>query len=606
MTGFDSFDRSPRVPPPTRPAASPPPPPRRRRSWWRRLLMALLVIGLGIVVLGVVGLFVFGPPMVVEPGTWVEVRFSPTYPDARPDRTGLRAALEPTVVSHQEVLDALERAHDDPRVTGVLLRAEGFAGAWAQANELREAIGRLRSRGKRVIAYANGLGTIDAHLASASERTVVSPEAVLLIGGVKADLLYLRRALDRIGVEVESVGVGEYKSAPEQFTADGSSAASREQIEALLDDVFETWSETMATARGITRTRWNMLVDRGLFDAEQALGLGLVDEVEDLEGLWMELGDPPVLGVLDYLIAAGRADGVDDATRIAIVHVTGTIVPGRSGDAAVGGAVAGAETVVERLEEAREDDRVRAVVLRVDSPGGSALASDLILRAVDRLRARKPVVVSMGGTAASGGYYVAMNADRIVADALSVTGSIGVFVLRPNVAGTYEELDITVERFQRGPNAGLFDVNRPWTPGQRAAVQELLDRFYDRFVARVAQGRGLDLDAAEAAAGGRVWSGRRALAAGLVDTLATRRDAIRIAADLAGIPASTRPRIVTFQPDPTVLDRALANLVLGDGTRGSWRAALGPWAEVVAGAHEFAALADGRPQYAMPWRLRVR
>jgi protease-4 len=348
-----------------------------------------------------------------------------------------------------------------------------------------------------------------------------------------------------------------------------------------------------------------MLVERGLHDAVACLEQGIVDRVEDRAGMLERLGDPTTVGVLDYLAAAGEREGVSDEVRIAVIHVAGTIVPGRATADPLAGDLAGSETIVRRLERAREDDRVRAVVLRVDSPGGSALASDLILREVERVRRTRPVVVSMAGTAASGGYYVGMSADRVFADPLSVTGSIGVFVLRPNFAGTFDQLDVNVETYTRGENAALFDPSRPWTAAQRALVQETLDRFYDRFVQRVADGRGLTVEEADAAARGRVWSGERALAAGLVDELGGQAEAIAAAADLAGIDPAVRPRIVTFQPTPGPLDRMLANLLSGERA-----ATLVPLpedlVEVGRAATRWTVLADGQPQFALPWSLRVR
>lgn len=587
------------------PRSSAPPPPRRRRTWWRRLLVLILVLVLAILGLGLISLVLFGPPAYVEPGSWLEVRFAATYPEERPDRTGLQAALRPTVVSHQEVLAALDRAAADDRIEGVVLRAEGFPGSWAQARELRNAVQRLRDDGVTVLAHANALSSIDYYVATGAERLSLAPEGLALIGGMQAQLTFVRGALDKVGIEVESVGVGEYKSAPEQFTASGPSAASRAQVQDYLDDVFDAWIEAIAEARGVTRERMRMLVERGLHDAVACLEQGIVDRIEDRAGMLERLGDPTTVGVLDYLAAAGDREDVSDEVRIAVIHVAGTIVPGRSTADPLAGDLAGSETIVRRLERARKDDRVRAVVLRVDSPGGSALASDLILREVERVRRTKPVVVSMAGTAASGGYYVGMSADRVFADPLSVTGSIGVFVLRPNFAGTFERLDVNVETYTRGENAALFDPSRPWTAAQRALVQETLDRFYDRFVQRVADGRGLTVEEADAAARGRVWSGERALAAGLVDELGGQAEAIAAAADLAGIDPAVRPRIVTFQPTPGPLDRMLANLLSGERA-----ATLLPLpedlVEVGRAASRWTVLADGRPQFALPWSLRVR
>ena len=508
--------------------STPPPPPprvrptdrrsrrRRGRSIGRALLMLVFLAALVFFGAGLVGLLVFGPPVQVESGSWLEVRFSPLHPEQRPERTGMLAALEPVPLSQQDLLAALERVEDDPRVTGVLLRAEGFGGDWAQARELRDRLIALRGEGKRVVAHAQGMTSLDYYLATAAERIVLSPEGIAWIGGLQAELVFLHGTLTKLGVEVESAGVGEFKSAPEQFTQEGSSAESRVQVRAYLDEVFETWIEALSEARGLTRERMRLLVDRGLHDPVQAVEAGLVDELRTFTGLSGDLGDPTTMDVLTYLAAAGDQPGVVDDVRIALIHVDGTIA---------------AEQIHEQLE---------------------------------RVRADKPVVVSMSSTAASGGYYVSMRADRILADPLTLTGSIGVFVLRPNFAGTYEKLDLQVETFARGENAGLLSPSRPWTPTQRALMQELLDRFYRRFVERVAEGRDMAWEDVDAVARGRVWSGRRALEAGLVDELGHQRDAIAIAADLAGIDPAVRPRIVTYQPEPDLLDLALARLFSDD------------------------------------------
>ena len=564
-------------------------------------LAALVFFGAGLV-----GLLVFGPPVQVESGSWLEVRFSPLHPEQRPERTGMLAALEPVPLSQQDLLAALERVEDDPRVTGVLLRAEGFGGDWAQARELRDRLIALRGEGKRVVAHAQGMTSIDYYLATAAERIVLSPEGIAWIGGLQAELVFLRGTLTKLGVEVESAGVGEFKSAPEQFTQEGSSAESRVQVRAYLDEVFETWIEALSEARGLTRERMRLLVDRGLHDPVQAVEAGLVDELRTFTGLSGDLGDPTTMDVLTYLAAAGDQPGVVDDVRIALIHVDGTIAPGRSQAEGLGGAVAGSETIVRRLQRALDDDRVRAVVLRVDSPGGSALAAEQIHEQLERVRADKPVVVSMSSTAASGGYYVSMRADRILADPLTLTGSIGVFVLRPNFAGTYEKLDLQVETFARGENAGLLSPSRPWTPTQRALMQELLDRFYRRFVERVAEGRDMAWEDVDAVARGRVWSGRRALEAGLVDELGHQRDAIAIAADLAGIDPAVRPRIVTYQPEPDLLDLALARLFSDDAEAVTTSIVPDAVRRLAAVGSDVSTLADGTPQYALPWRLSVR
>ena len=591
----------------------PPPPASPRRGWAGRLVRLLLVLGAvllgGLLVLVAASWLLFGPPLVVEPGTWVELRFSPTYPEQKPGPGGWSAALEGRSLSAQEVAAALRRAEVDDRVTGVLLRPDGFGGGWAQAHELRERLLELRARGKRVVAWTAAPASIDYYLATAAERIHLAPEGMVWMGGLQAQLVFLRDTLSRIGVEVQAVSVGEYKSAPETFTQDASSQANRRQIMAYLDDVFEVFVADVAAGRGLTPERTRVLIDRALHDPAQALAEGLVDAHADLPSLRDELGDPPVLDPLEYLSAAGEEPGRGTVPEIALVHVTGTIVPGRSGTAGVTGEVSGHETVVERLRKAAEDEDVRAVVLRVDSPGGSALASDLVLRELRRVDRTKPVVVSMGETAASGGYYVGMDAREIWADPLTLTGSIGVFVLLPDLSGTYDKLGMRTESYLRGENADLFDPTRGLSESQRSRLQEHLDRFYVRFVERVADGRGLDVEVAEAAARGRVWSGRRALERGLVDALGGFDAAVAAAARLGGIDETVRPRIVTYQPEPDLLDQALQALFARRTSvtaAPALEAATQRLLEPVRALGSLSPALGGDVQFLLPWRLVVR
>lgn len=609
-TPAPSSERAPRFAPPRNDWR----PPVRRRGWGRRILgwmlgLALSLAGL-VLLLVVLGWFLVGPPLVVQEGAWIELRHAPAYPEQRQIPTGLRGALEAPVLSAQELAASLRRAAVDPRIRGVLLHADGFAGGWAQAHELRERLLELRARGKRVVAWSAAPASIDFYLASGAERIYVAPEGLLWIGGLQAQLVFLRDALDKAGIAFESVAVGEYKSAPETFTEDASSVANRRQIMDYLDDVYDVFTTAISEGRGLTPERTRTLVDRAIFDARQALGEGLVDEVGDLQTVLDAIDPVQLVDPLEYLVAAGEGLGHGEVPEIALVHVTGTIVGGRSGSDSISGELAGHETVVERLQQAADRDEVRAIVLRVDSPGGSALASDLVLQEIRRSRDRKPVVVSMGETAASGGYYVAMEADEIWADPLSLTGSIGVFLLKPDLSGAIDKLGLRMETYRRGENANLFDTSRGLDPAQRERLQEQLDRFYLRFVEQVADGRGLAVERAEEAARGRVWSGRRAQDIGLVDALGGEDAAIAAAARLGGIDEKVRPRIVTFQPEPSLLDQMLQSFFAEEmtaralplGSAALQSQLLGP----VRALGSFLPAVDGTPQFLLPWRLRVR
>lgn len=610
--GADSdFSRplaGPRVPPPRGSQRRP------RRGPWRGLFRFLLasIFGLFLFLLGLMAVawFVSGPPLVVEQGAWIDLRFDAEFPEQKRTPQGWRTAFETPVLSAQELAEALSRAAVDPRIEGVLLRADGFAGGWAQANELRERLLDLRARGKRVVAWGASPASIDYFLATSAERIHIAPEGVLWVGGLQAQLVFLRDTLQKAGIAVEAVSVGEYKSAPETFTEDASSEASRQQIMDYLDDVYATLVDGIVAERALTPERVRGLIDRALFDAEQAVQEGLADEIGDLTSLLASIGEAQWLHPVEYRMAAGEEAHRGRVPEIALIHVTGTIVGGRSGSDGLAGELAGHETVVERLQRAADSDAVRAVVLRIDSPGGSALASDLILHQVRRVRERKPVVVSMGEMAASGGYYVAMEADEIWADPLTLTGSIGVFLLDPDLSGAYDKLGLRMESYRRGENAHLFDATRSLDPAQRELLQEQLDRFYERFVQKVAAGRQIDDETAERASRGRVWSGRRAKDMGLVDAIGGVDAAVRAAAGLGGIDAKVRPRIVTFQPEPSFVDSFLQGLFSEESSIRTHAIdrILEPGSAVaplrVLGS--FAVAADGTPQFLLPWRLRVR
>jgi protease-4 len=267
----------------------------------------------------------------------------------------------------------------------------------------------------------------------------------------------------------------------------------------------------------------------------------------------------------------------------------------------------GSQTIVHRLQQAREDRHVRAVVLRIDSPGGSTLASDRIWREVERVRREKPVVVSMGNLAASGGYYIAMSADHIVADPLTLTGSIGVFMGKADLAGLYDKLGVRHEVIARGENAQLFSDLRPFSVEQRATIEAQLQRFYERFVERVADGRGMSFAQADSVARGRVWSGEDALALGLVDELGTLPDALRVAKELGGLPPDQRVPVVTYQLERSFYDRLMQNLLLQMGvyTLESPLASMA-WVRLLpATLVAFSEALDGTPQFRLPWQLDV-
>ncbi len=595
----------------------PPPPPRstrRRPPRSHRGRVALLVV---VLVAGALWmgwhLWNAASRPVVEKGTWLEVSFDASYPDERPEHRGLGSLFSAPPLSHQDLLRALRRAQDDPRIAGILLRPDVYTGGWAQAQELRHVLQELREGGKPVWAYLELSRSASYFLATAADSIAIAPEGNLLVLGLQARMSYYRRTLDKLGVRAEFVAIGEYKSAPESYTRDGPSDPARRQVEVFVDELWDRWLGELAQARGFSREHMADLVDQGYFDAEEAMDEGLVDRVLDERGLremlarqqHLDADELPTIAPLDYLEASWKpSHAVDRKHRIALIHASGQIVPGSPRP---GSGLLGSETLAERLRRAQEDDTVQAVVLRIDSPGGSTLASDTIWRRIEALREHKPVVVSMGNLAASGGYYIAMSADHIVAEPLSITGSIGVFVGKADLSGLYEKLGMSHELITRGENAGLFSELQPFTPDQREIIHRQLQRFYERFVDRVAEGRGLSFSQADSIARGRIWSGRDAKELGLVDELGGIDAAIQAARELAGIAADAHPAIVSYQRPISSFDRLMHRIMWDIGAVAF--APPAPWAGLNADAwrrlQAMTAAVDGSPQFLMPFQLQL-
>jgi protease IV len=425
----------------------------------------------------------------------------------------------------------------DPDVAAVALKIEDLPFGGGRVEELRAAIAAIRER-KPVLAYVQGGGTREYWLATAATAVAMPPGSTLDVSGLSTSRLFLRDAFARLGVGFEVVARGAYKSAPEPLVRTSSSPESREMTNSLLDDVFARFVGDVAAARRIPPERVRGLVDAGLHSSEDAKAAGLVDEV-----LWPDELEAWAGRLTGRRVRVGGAYKPDPERRaqrwgrppvIEVVRVEGTIVPGKSRTSpGGGGALAGAETVVAQIHRAAENRAVKAIVIRVDSPGGDGVASDLVWREIVRARLRKPVVASMGDLAASGGYLVAVAADAIVAEPSTLTGSIGVFAVKPDLSGLLSKISVTREAYTRGENAQLESIAKPWTPAERQAVEKQIDVFYRLFVDRVAEGRKLPRAEIEPLAGGRVWTGKQAFDRRLVDRLGSLDDALALARERA-------------------------------------------------------------------------
>lgn len=442
-------------------------------------------------------------------------------------------------------LDTLKRSD---RIDGVLARIGPLDVGWGKAAEVRRALLDLRSAGRRVDCYLSGSGDVPYFVASACETIAIAPPMELRVDGIAAEVLYFADGLEDIGVEVEVVRRGAYKNSPDQFTRSGMSPEQREALSAYLDALYETMVDGIADGRKLAREEVEAVVDLGVVTATEAIDRKLVDDLvypDELDKHLEKLYGRPVSPVFGAGAFEPQRQRWAPPPQVAIVHVDGTITGGDSGELPLGlGRTVGAQTLVRTLERLRTDGSVVAVVLRVDSPGGDSLASDLIARAVRRLQEAKPVIASFGDVAASGGYYVAAGAGAIFAEPTTLTGSIGVYSLNVSAEELLSKLGIGSSVVKRGALADAQTFTRNMTPAERAVMEKSVEDAYRMFIDVVAKGRKMTPQEVRKLAEGRIWSGRDAEARGLVDEMGGLVDAVRRAKLEAGLEADDPVQLV--------------------------------------------------------------
>jgi protease IV len=515
-----------------------------------------------------------------------------------PASSELAPFLERRPPTLRTLVESIDRAATDSRVKAVVLRVSFLPDTgWGKVQELRDAIGRFRKSGKPAYAHLEFSGNKEYYLATACNKVYVVPTALLDVTGLAAEVTFFRGTLDKLGVQAQFEGVGKYKNAPNQFTERSFTEPHREQVEELLDSVYGQYLDAIARARGKTPEQIQAALDAGPYDGPAALKAGLVDELVYEDQLQERLQDAEEVTPTRY-VKASRGFRFDGRPKLALVYVVGEILPGESQDSPLGGSFAGSDTVAGALRLAREDGDIKAVILRVDSPGGSGTASDVIWREVGLTRKKKPVVVSMGDVAASGGYYVAMGSDAIVAQPGTITGSIGVFGGKFSLQGLYEKVGVTREILKRGQHADLFDAYRPWTDEERAKVHEMMASFYTRFVSKAAEGRKKSYEEIDAVAQGRVWTGADAVERGLVDRLGGLEVALSLAKERAKIPGHQEVQLVVLPERKGLFETFLERQEEGVETAlpHDIRALL-RWATL---------LRDGQPLTRLPFELRIR
>ncbi len=479
---------------------------------------------------------------------------------AYPEGAGAPGLFSEVVETLAGGLLRFEKAGKDDDLEAVILHINGPTIGWAKLNELRTGVQKMRQKGRKVYAWLESADTKDYLLATACDEIILPESGMVMMPGLRAEVSFYKNLFDMLAIQPQMLRVGEFKSAAEPYSRSEMSPAFREEMEAILDDYYRQIVEMIAQSRKLTPEQVKAAIDIGLHTAGDAKKLGLIDrlgyedsitelvkgdrkdaEVKYAKGYGKKKLDTDFSGITGMAKMMNLMMGVEPTPRkssspkIAIINAVGPIMSGSSRADIFGDESMGSTTIIKAIRQARDDSTVKAIVLRVDSPGGSALASDLMWHELETLDGKKPFVVSMGDVAASGGYYIAMGADRIFAEPGTLTGSIGVVGGKLAFEKFYEKIGITTSVVQRGKNSGVLSMTTPFSDAERDAMQKMLNDIYAQFTKKAAAGRKMEHEKLEKMARGRVYTGAQALNLGLVDELGTLSDAIAHAKKAAGL-----------------------------------------------------------------------
>lgn len=520
-----------------------------------RLILLFLAAAVALSVTGMaVSLFLItrGPVVASDSVLWLRVpgNLGEQAPD---DIFGLLGQS----ASVGSVVDTLRKAKVDDRVSAVVLDPPVSAGLWGTVQEIRDAIIDFRESGKPIVAYLESGGGQQYYLATACDEVFMTPASPLMLVGVASYELFFRDAFDKLGIEADMLAAGDYKTAINTYTEASFTPEHREAAESLNREFYEQLVDGIADGRGMTPARVRAVIDEGPFVSADAVSHGLIDgllyEDELLEHL--SLDDREVLDSAAYEQVDARGLGLNAGPRIAVVYADGVINTGSSTvDFPGAPLVVGSRTMVEAIRDARDDRSIRAIVLRVNSPGGVAVAADIIWRELTLAREEKPLIVSMSDLAASGGYYIAAPGHAIVAQPGTLTGSIGVFSGKFAAGGTLNKVGVGVEEVTDGAQADMLSPVARFSDAARKAMQRQVDDVYERFLQVVAEGRAMSRDEVHLVAQGRVWTGRQALELGLVDELGGLRRAVELAKAEAGIDPENEVTLVPYPGPRSLLD----------------------------------------------------
>lgn len=532
----------------------------------KRVLWILLIVFFFILIIAL-GLSYFfykiGPKEATVAGnSYLEIKLEGRLEDYSPSIPFLEFFPETTVSLYDTWMN-LRKAARDSRIKAVVIKFGMLEADWAKMEELRQSVLAFRESGKPVIAYFEESPEADKeyYLATACDRIVLHPLGWLGINGLAAYVPFFKGTLDRLGIKAEFEHIEEYKTAYNQFTESGFTPAHREMLLSIYEDIFNYYLKEIATARHKTPEEMRQLIDKGYFKGREAVASGLVDELAYEDQLFQKSNLEKyreLTRITNEKYASVRPEGLglNLGKKVALIFAGGTILSGSAEQV-----VLGSETFSRWLRAAVKDKSIEAIIVRVDSPGGSAVGSDIIWHELVKARAEKPVIISMSGLAGSGGYWLSLGGHRIIAQPQTLTGSIGVIAGKFSFAGLMEKLGLTADRLVIGKNADAFSPYRSFTPEERKILREEIGYIYEQFLERVATARNLPLEEVERLGRGRVWTGRQARDLKLVDDLGGLFQAMEAARELAGIPPETELRLVVWPAR-----RSLWDLILGRKT----------------------------------------
>ena len=506
-----------------------------------------------VIVVAACGLFLLwllvrskGP--LIEDGSILVLPIQGRYVESQ-DPSLLARILTDADTSFASLLAEMKKAERDDRLSRVVLRVRNLAIGWGQAQELRDAIESLRKAGRRPVAYLEVAGfgaNIEYYVASAADEVQIAPAGFGGVVGLAGEYFFLGQMWKKFGIEFDVARAGRYKSAVETLTGDEMSDAYRESANSLLDSINQQFISGIAESRGLTPATVRAVIDRAPMTPPEMIKNHLVDKIAFFDELLASF-DGPTVEASEYAQVDLASLGFDPVANFALVYGSGNVVVGKGRVSSSGNPVMASDTVANALKAAADDPDIDAIIFRIDSPGGSVLAADIIWRALEVAKqSEKPLIASFSNVAASGGYYVAAGADAILASPGSVTGSIGVFALRPVFQGLLDKLDINVERLTRGAHADLLITSQPLSPETAAIIDREVEAIYQLFIERVAAGRKLDLQNVDEIAQGRVWTGEQALERGLIDGFGGLSEAVLRGKQALGLDADADVALIPY------------------------------------------------------------